>query len=279
MDARSAALDGAAVFRFDNLSQVPGVVHGISTRSGGVSRGRCESLNVSYSVGDARENVDENIRRLSHAIGSRPEDVVSAYQVHGRSVTIVESDTPTEPRPRCDVLATSSTARTLMLRFADCTPVLLVDPERRVIAAVHAGWRGSAVRAAAAAVEALRDGFGSTPGDILAGIGPAIGPCCYEVGQDVVEAFGDRPHLISAAHFASLGGSRVSADDGRVQHGGWMLDLWEANRLALVEAGVPNENIEMAGVCTQCEAERFFSHRANGGQPAGRFAALIRLEG
>jgi polyphenol oxidase len=245
------------LFRFDNLAQVPGIAHGISTRSGGVSQGRCESLNVSYSVGDTRENVDENIRRVSTALGSRREDLFSAYQVHGRDVTIVEPDSSAEPRPRCDVLVTSSAARTLMLRYADCTPVLLADPRRRVVAAVHAGWRGSAVRAAGAAVEALRDAFGSRPADIVAGIGPAIGPCCYVVGQDVVEAFADRPDLFS---------------NGR-------LDLWEANRQALVEAGVPSEQIEVAGVCTQCESERFFSHRANDGQPAGRFAALIRIEG
>jgi len=250
------------LFRFDNLSQVPGVVHGISTRSGGVSQGRCESLNVSYSVGDARDNVDENIRRVSAALGSRPDGVISAYQVHGRAVTLVDAETPAEPRPHCDVLATGSPARTLMLRYADCTPVLLADPKRRVVAAVHAGWRGSAVRAAGAAVEALRDAFGTSPGDIVAGIGPAIGPCCYVVGDDVVAAFADRPALFSLA--TRTGQTRT-------------LDLWEANRLALVEAGVPPEQIEVAGVCTQCEAERFFSHRANAGQPAGRFAALIRL--
>jgi len=246
------------LFRFDNLSQVPGVVHAISTRSGGISQGRCESLNVSYSVGDTHENVDENIRRLSTAVGSRVEDLFSAYQVHGREVTLVEP--ATQPRPRCDVLATSSAARTLMLRYADCTPVLLADPHRRVVAAVHAGWRGSALRAAGAAVEALRETYGSRPEDIVAGIGPAIGPCCYVIGQDVVDAFGDRPELLSR------------------DQDGMKLDLWQANHVALVEAGVRAEQIELAGVCTQCEAERFFSHRANKGQPAGRFAALIRLE-
>jgi polyphenol oxidase len=249
------------LFRFDNLSEVPGVVHGISTRSGGISQGRCESLNVSYSVGDLRENVDENIRRVSTALGSQPQDLFSAYQVHGRAVTIVESNTDIEPRPQCDVLVTRSAARTLMLRYADCTPVLLADPQRRVVAAVHAGWRGSAVRAAGAAIEALTDAFGSRPEDIVAGIGPAIGPCCYVVGQDVVEAFTDRPALFS--HDLS----------------GVKLDLWEANRQALMDAGVRPEHIEVAGVCTQCESERFFSHRANDGQPAGRFAAVIRLEG
>jgi YfiH family protein len=241
-------------FQFENLSRLPCVVHGISTRLGGVSEGRCASLNVSYSVGDATENVEENLRRVAESIGAPREDLFAAYQVHGRDVTVVNADS--QARPRCDVLVTGSPEKTLMLRYADCTPVLLADAERRVVAAVHAGWRGSAVRAAGVAVTALGEAFGSRPGDIWAGIGPAIGPCCYEVGQDVVEAFSDRPGLFSA---------------GR-------LDLWQANRQALIEAGVPAEQIEVAGICTQCESDRFFSHRANGGQPAGRFAALIRLE-
>jgi purine-nucleoside/S-methyl-5'-thioadenosine phosphorylase / adenosine deaminase len=241
------------LFTFDNLSRVPGIAHAITTRQGGVSEGRCESLNVSYSVGDATEKVDENLRRAAEGIGSRREDLFAAYQVHGRAVTVVESDS--EPRPRCDVLITASPSKTLMLRYADCTPVLLADPRRKVIAAVHAGWRGSAVRAASAAVEALADAFGSNPKELLAGIGPAIGPCCYTVGADVVDAFADRPHLFS---------------QGR-------LDLWEANQEALVEAGVPTDQIEVARICTQCNAERFFSHRANGGQPAGRFAGMIRV--
>ena len=249
------------LFRFDNLAQVPGIAHGISTRSGGVSQGRCESLNVSYSVGDTRENVDENIRRVSTALGSRREDLFSAYQVHGRDVTIVEPDRSAEPRPRCDVLVTSSAARTLMLRYADCTPILFVDPVQKAVAVAHAGWRGSALRTASAAVVALNRAFDSRPSDLMAGIGPAIGPCCYEVGNDVRLAFADRPWAF------------VHPIDG----GKPRLDLWEANRQALVESGVPNENIELAGTCTRCHSAEYFSHRANGGQPAGRFAAVISL--
>jgi YfiH family protein len=238
---------------FRNLSSIPGVVHAVSTRAGGVSEGRCESLNVSYTVDDETERVDENLRRLAHAIGTERDRFVWPYQVHGRTVTVVDANTPL--REKCDVLITQSPERTLLLRYADCTPVLLADPKKNALGAVHAGWRGSAVRAASAAVEAMRDRFGSNPRDIVAGIGPAIGPCCYEVGDDVHEAFADRPWLLHERR----------------------LDLWEANRHALLEAGVPEQNVEVAGICTQCESERFFSHRANGGQPAGRFAAVIRL--
>jgi YfiH family protein len=241
------------LLRFAQLAAVPGVVHGISSRRGGVSQGRCESLNVSYSVGDRTENVDENIERLARAVGAERQQMFAAYQVHGRAVTRVDAETPA--RPRCDVLITDSAERTLMLRFADCTPVLLADTKRPAVAAVHAGWRGSAVRAAAAAVSAMVEAFGSRPSDLVAGIGPAIGPCCYAVGPDVVDAFSDRPWLFR---------------DGK-------LDLWAANREALIEAGVPAERIELSGICTQCAQDQFFSHRANGGQPAGRFAAVIGL--
>jgi YfiH family protein len=242
------------LLRFDNLSRVPGVVHGVTSRAGGVSLGRCESLNVSYSVGDTRDNVDENLRRAAEAVGSESDALFSAYQVHGRQVSVVERETA--PRPQCDVLLTRRPDKTLMLRFADCTPVLLADTRMAAVAVVHAGWRGSAVRAAGAAVTAMAEAFDSRPADLVAGVGPAIGPCCYTVGADVVSAFWDRPGLFR---------------NGR-------LDLWEANREALVEAGVPAEQIEVSGVCTRCHAERFFSHRANQSHPAGRFAALIRLE-
>lgn len=244
---------GLDLLRFERLSAVPGVVHAISSRAGGVSEGRCASLNVSYSVGDARANVDENLGRLASALGAHRAQLFSPYQVHGRAVTVVTPETI--PAPRCDVLITRSRGRLLLLRYADCTPVLIADPRQGAVAAVHAGWRGSAQRAAAAAVDALVQAFGSRPSDIVAAIGPAIGPCCYTVGPDVVEAFADRPWLL----------------------GGGTLDLWSANQQALVEAGVPSEQIELAGICTRCQAERFFSHRANGGQPAGRFAAVIGL--
>ena len=247
--SQHASLD---LFRFSNLAGEPWLVHGISTRAGGVSEGRFSSMNVSFNVGDERARVEENLRRLQEALGAG--ELFSAYQVHGSAVTLVEPDT--EPRPRCDVLMTRVPDRALMLRYADCTPVLLGDPKHRAVAAVHAGWRGSAVRAAGAAVNAMQEAFGTRPGDLLAGIGPAIGPCCYTVGQDVVDAFADRPWLID--HESRL-------------------DLWEANRQALVEGGVPPEQIEVASICTRCHSDRFFSHRANGGVPAGRFAGSIRL--
>ena len=130
-------------FTFEALFHVPGVRHAISTRAGGVSTDRCASLNVSYTVGDAPANVDENLRRLAAQVGTTSANLFAAYQVHGREVTVV--DDTTAARPRCDVLVTQSTARTLLLRYADCTPVLIVDPVKRAVGVAHAGWRGSAV--------------------------------------------------------------------------------------------------------------------------------------
>ena len=247
----AAALD---ILRFGLFA---GVTHLISGREGGVSEDRCATLNTSYSVGDERERVDENIRRVAAAVGAVPEQVHSAYQVHGNAVMQVTPASP--PRPQCDVLITDDPRCVLMLRYADCTPVLIDDQRLSAVAAVHAGWRGTAVRAAGAAVHAMVEAFGSNPRDLRAGIGPAIGPCCYAVGADVEAVFADRPWAIV----------RPAGQQMR-------LDLWEANRRALVEAGVPADQIELAGICTQCQSERFFSHRANAGQPAGRFAALIR---
>lgn len=244
------------LFRFQNLSRAPGVVHGISTRTGGVSEGRCATLNTSYTVEDEPARVDENLRRIAQALGTERERFFWPYQVHGNAVVAVTSTTP--PRPRCDVLITRDADVKLLLRYADCTPILLADPVNRAVAGVHAGWRGTAVNAAGAAVAALHDRFGSNPRDLLAGIGPAIGPCCYSVGDDVVEAFADRPWAIA----------RPAGEQPR-------LDLWEANRRALIGAGVPQDQVELAAICTRCHADRFFSHRANGGLPAGRFAAMI----
>jgi polyphenol oxidase len=244
------------LFRFERLGALVGVVHALSTRAGGVSGGRCASLNTSYAVGDEPTNVDENLGRLCAAVGVDRAGLVWPYQVHGNAATLVDADTP--ERPCCDILLTRSPARTLLLRFADCTPILLADPRRRAVAAVHAGWRGTALRAAGAAVRAMVEAFDCRPRDLVAGIGPAIGPCCYAVGAEVVDRFADRPWAWT-----------------RTADGALKLDLWEANRRELVAAGVPAEQVELAGICTQCRAETFFSHRANGGQPAGRFAALL----
>ncbi|MDO9066744.1 MAG: peptidoglycan editing factor PgeF, partial [Chloroflexota bacterium] len=154
----------------------------------------------------------------------------------------------------------------LAMRFADCVPVLLCDPIHEAVGLAHAGWRGSAAGIASRTVRAMAQAFGTRPPDLLAGIGPSIGRCCYEVGHPVIQHF--------SAHFPWWR-EVVAGHTGRLH-----LDLWEANRRQLLDAGLPAEQIAVAGICTACHTEDFYSHRREHGQEAGatgRFTAVIGL--
>jgi YfiH family protein len=249
----------APLVTFPVLAAVPGVRHGVSGRAGGVSEGDWASLNVSYTVGDETERVEENLCRLTAAVGHTSDDLFPAYQVHGTTTIVVESDA--EPRPHADALVTRQPGRVLMLRYADCVPVLLADSRGKAVGVAHAGWRGTAAGVVKSAVAAMSAAFGCPPGDLVAAIGPSIGPCCYEVGDDVVGAFTDRAWALRAR-------------EGHRPH----LDLWELNRRALLDAGVPAHQINLAAVCTQCHQDEFFSYRAARGGPSGRFAEIVALE-
>jgi YfiH family protein len=247
---------------FAGLADEPRLAHGVSTRAGGVSDGPYASLNLSLTVGDERERVLENRRRLASAIASAPLDLYGARQVHGASVAVV--DTAVRPevlaRESYDILLSGAPGRLLFLKFADCTPVLLWDPEHAWVGLAHAGWRGTAVNAAATAVRALVGAAGSRPPVLWAAIGPAIGGCCYEVGPEVAEAVG-----------AAVPQPAAVLRPGR--QGKSFLDLAAANRQQLLAAGVAPERVLLAGRCTACEVTTFFSHRALG-YPAGRFAVV-----
>jgi polyphenol oxidase len=253
--------NGLSLFRFASFpDERSGIVHAISTRQGGVSPAPYASLNLSLSVPDDPERVYENRRRFARALEVDPARLVSSRQIHGDDVLLVEDDFRADaPLARADIQATDRPGWLLTLRFADCVPILLADPARRVVAVVHAGWRGTLKQAVRTAVEALGGRYGASPGTLWAGIGPSIGPCCYEVGPEVAAQFADWP-----------GG--VVEQVGSRPH----LDLWTLNRATLLLAGVPTEQIELAGVCTRCRSDLFFSHRAQG-YPAGRFSAAIGL--
>ncbi len=254
--------DGLRYFVFPRLAEA-GVLHGVFTRHGGESPPPWASLNVGGTVGDDPQRVWRNLARAFAALGRAPESRYETWQVHGADVVVADAPrNPNRPYEQADVILTANPEVTLAMRFADCVPVLIFDPVRRVLALVHAGWQGTVKRAPAAAVQAMRERFGSDPQDLLAAIGPSIGVDHYEVGEDVVAqvraVFGDRAPAL------------LPQPNGRVH-----FDLWAANRLTLTQAGV--RHIEIAGLCTACHLEDWYSHRAERGR-TGRFAVLAAIQ-
>jgi YfiH family protein len=259
--------DAVALLHFASLAGFPGLIHAVSTRHGGVSRGPYASLNLSTSTGDDRANVNANYQRLAQALGVPRERFTTTWQIHSSRVVRATRETMGEMIDKADGIICDVPGLPLTLRFADCTPLIVYDSRRHAVGLGHAGWRGTLANMATALVEAMTAAYGSDPSDLTAVIGPAIGPCCYEVGDEVVQAVRVLPvadKLLSSPGNGSGGPAR--------EH----FDLWAANRWQLEQAGVGA--VEAAGVCTRCRRDTFFSHRGDGGQ-TGRFAAVVMLAG
>jgi polyphenol oxidase len=248
------------------LSALGFVDHAFCARRGGVSAGPFSSLNVSFQVGDRNEDVGRNLEIIGEAFAIPSGRLALMGQVHGERIRVIDGDEPLpECLPECDGLITARPGVALAVRTADCVPLFFVDRVRRVIGVAHAGWRGTALGMAAKMVDAFVGGFASRPEDILAAVGPAVGPCCYQVDAPVHAAFASR-----AGEERFL---RPCPEEGR-----WMLDLVLANRLQMVERGVPEASILSAGLCTVCRPELFFSHRASRGC-TGRQLNFLVLRG
>ncbi len=249
--------------RFHTFDLFPqNVVQGVFTRRGGVSPAPWDSLNVGGTVGDERERVVENRRRSFHALGRQLDSLFDVWQVHSADAVFAEAPRPPAgEHAKADIILTDRPEVTLYMRFADCVPILLHDPRRKIVGIAHAGWLGTVRGACLAAVRAMEEHYGSRPEDIQAGIGPSIGPDHYEVGPDVISRVGDS--------FGADVHGLISSRQGRTY-----LDLWAANRRQLEMAGV--RQIEVAGICTACHLEDWYSHRAERGK-TGRFGALIAL--
>lgn len=255
---RPQTTDAIRYYQFESLAAA-GVVHGIFARHGGVSPAPYQSLNVSVSTGDSLTNVRTNRERAFRVLGRDPDSIADVWQIHSATVVVAEAPRGAQENlGQADALVTANPAVSLFMRFADCVPVLLFDPRQNVAGLAHAGWKGTLARVAAATVRAMSARYGSRAPDILAGIGPAIGPCHYAVGADV----------IAQTRVAFPGAAELLVPGPEQYH----LDLWAANARALRECGV--EQIEIARLCTACQPDEFFSHRAEGGQ-TGRFGALI----
>lgn len=253
--------DAVRFYTFDLLDEA-GVNHAIFSRVGGVSPPPWESLNVGGTVGDDPQRVRQNRLRSVRSVDRTMESVYDAWQVHSAAIVRVEGPRhPDQSYLQADILLTDRPEVTLYMRFADCVPVLLYDPRRRVVGLVHAGWLGTVRRAVSAAIQAMQDEYRTDPRDIQAGIGPSIGAHHYEVGQDVAARVQD----VFEADAQSL----LPEYNGKVH-----FDLWSANRLLLERAGVGS--IEISGICTACHLDDWFSHRGEKGR-TGRFGALINL--
>lgn len=244
------------------------VQHAIFTRQGGVSPAPFASLNLSVSVADEVERVYANRRRAYGLFGRDSDDVIHAHLVHGYAVTAVTQAQNGTWIPHTDGLITNEPGCALTMNFADCAPILLYDPVHHAIGLGHAGWQGAVKDLPGAMVRAMQQQFSSRPGDLIAAVGPCIGPCCYEVGEPVISAVRAafaNPDTLLIANSQSLIVNRQSSI---------VFDLPEANRRCLQGAGV--QQVELSGCCTACRTDLFFSHRAEKGK-TGRFGAMIAL--
>ncbi len=241
------------------VSRLLPVAHGFTTREGGVSEGSFASLNLGRMVGDAPEKVEENGRRVAAAAGVAPFELQTPMQHHGDQVLEApEPDPGLDWSGRADALWTSRTGAAVAVRIADCVPVLLVDPRGKRVAAVHSGWRGTELKIAARAVEALA-ARGAQPDTLLAAIGPSIRLCCYQVSDQL------------ANRFARAFGEKVVAR----RHGQSHLDLATSICETLEGAGVRREHIDLLPECTSCDAARFFSHRRDRGVTGRQMAFAV----
>jgi YfiH family protein len=256
------------LFQFESFSANGQLEHAIFTRQGGVSPAPFDSLNLSMSVPDEKVRVYANRRRAYGIVGRDTDSVVHAHLVHGADVARVTQAQNGSWVTHVDGLITDEPGCVLTMNFADCSPIFLYDPANQAIGLGHAGWQGAIKDLPGAMVRAMQREFGSDSARLIAGIGPSIGPCCYEIDEPVIsavhEAFAQPESLLIPPKVPEDGSSR------RRPH----FDLPEANRRNLARAGV--QHIQLSGLCTACRTDLFFSHRAEKGR-TGRFGTLINL--
>ena len=263
---------GVTYLTYPALEELSGFVHAFSTRLGGVSEGIYSSMNLSFTRGDDENSVMENYRRLAEAVGFSVENIVTSDQTHTANVRVItEADRGngiTKPRPYTDVdgMITNVPGLVLATFYADCVPLYFIDPVRKAIGLSHSGWRGTAAHIGAVTVRRMQEEYGSLPEDIYGAIGPSICQECYEVSEDVILEFQKTfPEQFWRDLFY------------RKENGKYQLNLWEANRQIMLEAGLIEEHISLPGLCTCCNPEFLFSHRASRGKRGnlGAFLGII----
>lgn len=269
---RNVERGGVPYLSFKALEDTGMVINGFSTRLGGASKGRFATMNFSYSRKDDPADVLENFTRMADALGVERDRMVVSYQTHTTNVRRVtrEDEGKGVIRERdyrnVDGLITDVPGITLVTFYADCVPLYLVDPVHHAIGLSHSGWRGTVRRMGQVTMDAMKEAFGTRPEDVTACIGPSICRDCFEVGEEVAEAFADafEPKYRDALY-------RANAKPGKYQ-----LDLWKANEIIFQEAGVPKEQIHTTNICTMCNSDYLFSHRRVG-EERGNLAAFLSI--
>lgn len=256
---------------YPSIDELTIVKHGFTTRLGGVSKGIFSSMNLSFTRGDEESAVYENYRRIAAAIGFAYDGIVTSDQTHTTNVRVItENDKGngiTRPRPYTDVdgLVTNVPGVTLATFYADCVPLYFVDPVHKAVGLSHSGWRGTVGKIGKVTVEVMQKEYGTDPCDIVAAIGPSICQACYEVSEDVAEEF---RNAFSEQDWPAL--------FYRKENGKYQLNLWRANERIMQDAGIKKENITLPNICTCCNPEFLFSHRASKGK-RGNLAAFLGL--
>lgn len=256
---------------FDLLEGSGVVIHAFTTRHGGISDGPFDTLNLGMHVGDRLEAVLENRNRVCTALGFKIEDMVCGQQVHGDGVHVVTGTDrgrgvydEEQAIPDADALITDRPGLLLSSYYADCVPIMVLDPVKRAIGLIHAGWKGTVLKIAAKALKTMEKTYGTNPADCLAVVAPSIGPCCYEVDSPVIDA-------------AKRGGFDVRLYARSTAPDRWKLDLPRMNRDVLTASGLNPGAVVVAGLCTSCHPELFFSYRGQSGR-CGRMASLMALK-
>lgn len=263
--------DGVPFLTFKGLSECGKVIHGFSTRMGGVSEGIYSSMNLSYTRGDKEEAVTENFKRFAKALGVESENYVFSHQTHTDNIRVVTEEDRGKgfkyPLDYTDVdgLVTNVKGLVLSTFYADCVPLYFVDPVKEVIGLSHSGWKGTVAEIGRKTIETMTREFGSEPKDIRAAIAPSICRDCYEVSEDVALEF--KKIFPEAEH------KEIMDDKG---NGKYQLDLWECNKRILFRSGIKKEHMFVTNVCTCCNSNLLFSHRASQGK-RGNLGAFLML--
>lgn len=263
---------GVPYLAYPLLEQTELVRHGFSTRLGGVSKGVCSTMNLSFARGDEVEAVRENYCRMAKALGVAEDSFVLSVQTHTTNVRVVtRADRGKGLIKPCDYsevdgLVTNEPGLCLTTFYADCVPLFFLDPVKKVIGLSHSGWRGTTGRIGEKTLEVMKNTYGSNPEDVLAAIGPSICQACYEVSEDVIDVF--RQHFLEKYWNVLF---------YKKENGKYQLDLWKANEIVLKEAGIKEEHLAVTNLCTCCNPELLFSHRASKGK-RGNLAAFLALK-